>query len=1222
MKLIIVIAILCVCGVILILGITGFFYSPPPSKANQDTLAQSGPTHFKVFHETIENYLLYTCRIQASKIAKAPKDVKRRWNLTKPEIVPKDKTGRNDAVITADRAVLDQKQEKVRGKLRSNFLTLLCGNVRIEGNPDNNLLMTGEELLLDQNHKTVSSNKPVRLSDMDYNRMLITGSAMEGGINFGQVVFKRDVCAFFAGNLFSRPEDTGGDKRISRITCKDKMVLRQFNDSAVINGFLAAFDGLCKSLVGIKPEEQEQAALRCLRYFQGHFREQYIQPSNTELGTKAITEHFGEILPGQDPTGNQIKLMLKALQYLRELSGQISAEEVGMLRKISAMLKSGELNMSLTSKKDVSLVVITFSKDVVAITRSLPGGENLEEVEILSARGLLSEPYIDSWQKCDKLMLFLKQYESQSDSDASASRVMEPMKIEMIGEDRPVVMKAYSPVEQDASASDAGNAVEMRMDSLRQCRRVNIYLEPDPDKEGSPPRQRRIEMLGEVLLQSLRAGGGKDDSSQKLYETCGDKLIWDKKLGYAELTGAEGNPPHISYSNMHIASEDRGTKAPSCVFGRCADRITLHDIDKYRSRVTLHKDVILEMSRAGALPGEPLETLSALDWVEMIFDKRTKTHKTSDSIFGGIEGLDAAGEVRTTGRKGQTSSDLLIYRMGEFENRPSKVLNLYRINGCNREELLRGRTLTKNREWPLESVMNTASSQGLLDSGRADNDKKTKTPATYTINCNEKITYAEFADDITPPRIATVVVFDKNVNLLKQEDGSRDTTRLTADERLTLRFIGKEDGRNSEGRRFRSLNMVSLRAEGGSTVTESKTERDAARIQIAQGDEIFWRRMAGGQASAILDETLISGKGRTTPELRYTVDKPKKQKTGAEQPAEKAIVTEETTLSCSHNGGVITITRRCADGSPEKLIAHKDAHIRQKRRITVNKPDGKKPWENLLQMQADLCIIYMIPDPDERGGSSILLKKIEAFNNVLIGGDAFTAVAQKAIWERFYKDDIKEETRLADTEEETRLIATESGNPNVDIRRLDSNGNPGVTHLTCSGEILLKKVIWDADVNPKYSSQTQATLKKNAQVLHEGFADKRKKAGRENTYISCDTLDIFFLKNPRTAKSSPDNPEEETYRIERIKADGNARYAVYGTRMPTDPFPEKAVLIRDGEGGEIEYRTPGTRNFLGTMRGTMDEERNFIKPARRTEYLSTGAVTESKNVLAPVYDEK
>ncbi len=92
--------------------------------------------------------------------------------------------------------------------------------------------------------------------------------------------------------------------------------------------------------------------------------------------------------------------------------------------------------------------------------------------------------------------------------------------------------------------------------------------------------------------------------------------------------------------------------------------------------------------------------------------------------------------------------------------------------------------------------------------------------------------------------------------------------------------------------------------------------------------------------------------------------------------------------------------------------------------------------------------------------------------------------------------------------------------------------------------------------------------------------------------------------------------------MDRIEARGNARYAVYGTRTPTDPFPEKAVMIRDGEGGYIEYRTPGTRNILGTMRGTTDAKGNYIKPARRTEYFGAGAGTERKNVLAPMYDEK
>ena len=88
----------------------------------------------------------------------------------------------------------------------------------------------------------------------------------------------------------------------------------------------------------------------------------------------------------------------------------------------------------------------------------------------------------------------------------------------------------------------------------------------------------------------------------------------------------------------------------------------MQDLDTNRKLVVLSKNVSLEMSRAGADPGEPLETLYARDWVELTFDKRQIDRKNGrrnaspsdgQDVFGGVQELRAVGKVVTTGRKGR-----------------------------------------------------------------------------------------------------------------------------------------------------------------------------------------------------------------------------------------------------------------------------------------------------------------------------------------------------------------------------------------------------------------------------------------------------------------------------------------------------------------------------------------------------------------------------------------
>ncbi|MFH1551027.1 MAG: hypothetical protein ABIH04_10770, partial [Planctomycetota bacterium] len=1196
----------------------------------------TGLIDFRAYDEQQENLVLYHCKASSARQVPVPDNAKTGtracWELTTPRMFPKDAEGRNTSVITADIAILSQIERTIREERYNSFVADLRNNVRIEGEQKNNLLLTGEGLSYDDALKSAESDVGVRVSDRHERQMILSGNGMKGMVNFKTLTFHRDITAYFAGSQFSvgsrrAPESgtetgDGKEQRITKITCSGPMTLRRFDDIPVLYGFLETFDKF-RATFGSPPLEEKYAA-DCLRFFQRRFAESFIAADDRELAEADIRQFFAQSLPEAgraSPADEQVSLLLDALQKLGALSGDVEIEDVQLLRKMTAMLDGGELNVDRNGN-GVSLLIITFRNDVVAATRQTES-KSLTEIEAEdSARLIFREPFIDSWQKCDRLTILLKQWSKTGPDGKNVLQDPEPEKIEMAGYDQPVLMKSFSPVPEGSNI--------MQLDSIRECRQAHIYLEPDSQKKDSPPKQSRIVLIGDVLVQQFRLPDTKDGEatsavSKHLYEASGAVLIWDRKTGQAELLGRaepqrrdelpvwagvenlREQPPQIGYSSLTAGARSSQGEDHAAVVGRCSDRIEMDDVDETRSRVTLYEDVKLDMSRAGAAAGDPLETLQARNWVELTFDKRRENRGGRETVFGGVESLEAAGEARTCGEKGQTWSDMLTYRVDRFADRPAKILILHRLTPANRDALLRGRISPQGRDWPLRAVMQSDSPPGFLDTDREEKTREENVPGTYTADCNDKITYIEFDDDAASPAEAAVVIFDKDVTLEKQSAGSRDISTLRAKDRVTLRFVAKEP-RRKEGSSL-MLELVSLRADGRAFVSEPRTGTDTTRIQQAEGDIITWRRPppAGpGSASngaAVPEKTVIAGNGFTAPRLRTVTDKPKESKTPI--PSGNLRVTEETILHCTKDGGVITIYQSAGAGSPEKLTAEKDAHTRQTR--AVHGPGGRKPAEEVLHMGAGTLKVFMVPD--ERSKSGVTLKRIEAYDNVLISSRAFTAHSHKAVWERLYE---------ADVIENTYLYATPRGNPRVEMRRRDSNGRSGRTVMTCTQELHLKKVVYDEEVNPKYSSETTAYLTENVNVDHYGFADRKNRALHEDTHLTCDVLEIDFEKNPRTGQSGNSGIGGEIYRIEKMIAKGDAKYMVHGTLEEEHRYPDQRVMLRDGEGGYIEYRTPGTSKVIGRMYGTKDSRGKYIKDARRTEYLYD---SQTRRLLKPIEEK-
>jgi hypothetical protein len=122
-------------------------------------------------------------------------------------------------------------------------------------------------------------------------------------------------------------------------------------------------------------------------------------------------------------------------------------------------------------------------------------------------------------------------------------------------------------------------------------------------------------------------------------------------------------------------------------------------------------------------------------------------------------------------------------------------------------------------------------------------------------------------------------------------------------------------------------------------------------------------------------------------------------------------------------------------------------------------------------------------------------------------------------------------------------------------------------------------------------------------------------------------MTVKFQRNPRTAASAPAGPGGELYRIEKMVAEGNAQYKVFGMLAEGPPAQDKLVLVREGEGGYIEYGTPGMSKVVGRMHGIKDAGGKYIKPARRVEYYDDAMkklaqnLEDEANELPPILEK-
>ena len=511
MKLTMLIIVLCLCGAVLLMAIFGVFANPTEQREDIHYEGIStGWVDFKQYDAVQENKVVFHCKVKSFRQAEVPDEVKddvaARYILAKPWILSKDDNSEDTAEIQAKTAILDRIERTIRDKPHTAFNADMVGDVKIDGKGKNFLKMRGERVSMDNERKTFSSDRLIVISDRQDERMLIRGFGMFGMIDGKGMSFKEDVVAYFAGSNFSGSpqEDNDADirekeeQRTTRITCDGPMQLRRYDDFPAILDFVEALEILRATLA---ENTSEQNLIDALAYYQGMLIRQRLSHNDNEV-LALIESDFAKALPHlkTGPTPETVKQITVALGLLKEISGRIDAEEYAILKRLARDLEdeNNDLNISPDGNGDVSLIIITFNRNVVAVTRAFRFVHISELAKEDDETNLYMEPYIDSWQKCEKLSVYLMRDSGKSDKDGSQG-VIEPVKIEMLGGDKKVYMKSYSPIEKKRADGKTVKLPEKKLNSTRECREAHLMLESESGQNnGGSDKKRNSQITQKV----------------------------------------------------------------------------------------------------------------------------------------------------------------------------------------------------------------------------------------------------------------------------------------------------------------------------------------------------------------------------------------------------------------------------------------------------------------------------------------------------------------------------------------------------------------------------------------------------------------------------------------------------------------------------------------------------------------------------------------------------
>lgn len=1195
MKTKIIFGVVGLCGLVFLLTITGALDAlrntgtdnggdtPGPDKLS------TGRMMYYIYDPNVENKVIFVC--EAARGSEEPMganepaaelDATARFSLEDIVLSPGTLNQSDTAVtIRSDRASLYRHAREEDGGTSYFFHAYLFGGVNLAARSRTPLVLATEEMEYWQEQKRISGDRAVRIRDADGKLFCLTGVGMDGMLDMRNLTVREKPVAYMTGGAFG---DTGGavpasSQDVTRITCLGPVSMRRFERPDSIGAFLTEFEGL--KALGFT----EEALVDFLSELQANMRSEGVRFGDRP-GVMAIAEDVAakqkvsnsERLLGGEGAG----ALLRALQYLSQVSPSIDAADLATLRDIYGKIAGKDIDLSGENGL-VALTLVTFEKNVRAATRPAPADiETIANRDEETNSADFSYPFVDSTQECERMIVYCREEASARKTGGSG---IEPVKVEMLrGPDKPVIIKSFGP--KDAERKELDTVQTANLAEAYTARRT--YTTPS-NEERSRFVQTRLMLTGAVRVQKLERREGQDAGTPAtaIYDASGDKLVWDRETGAGRLVGAAGNRPILTYSTaapMSPSSTADTGDTSSSVEASAAEAIDFYKpVGETTTRVKLSKDVIVE--RFEVSPGKKRhDSLRAADWAEMVFRQDAmKSDAPGGGIFSNLDSMRALGRVDLVTNDGEAWGDFLAHEKRAVADRPAAVTTLYRITDANCKQLT-GEDKFAASDWPLRAVMTGVGGTEFL--GTTARDKSASVLETYTTVCDESIQYMDFTDTAMP---ASGAVFRKNARITKTQTGSATQTTLEAADHVDLDFVKARASGAAEAKK--SLDLLRLYAEGQVHMTEPENKGAQSKLQEAKADRLTWTRLTaeegGGKAA---DRALLEGAGATAPEVRYTVA----EKVDVKKPdgtVETEMQEEQTIVTCSPDTGRITLHALRDAAQREKLednyvLAESGAHVH--RTGATTDASGKRREDAPWDLRAEKVTTYYIPATEKGMGNR--LKKIVAEGNVVAGNDQITATGAHGEWERIYQADIIERTTLT---------AAPGGTAQVRLMGKDKRGRPSDTIITCIEKIIFTRTIYDAVVSPQIAARADAVCTDTVSVERLGFADKDEKLN-DDLYLNCDELRIKFADMLRSDSGGPAGGKLD---VSQMIAIGNARYERHGLLKLEHRYPDERVMLGKGNGGYIEYNKTDTGGALvGVMRGTKNAQDRYVKEAQRWEY--------------------
>ncbi len=1220
MKKIIFFAVLGLLTLVFLLGITGvyslWFGSSSARTEGEDVPEKmtTGRITFALFHPKIENKKIFHGTVSSAAELPLTEDDKetgvvKRYLLDDVLLTPEVVSPDDPAVrIEAGRADLFQ-HARMKGKDEiPYFRSHLRDGVNVEASQRTKLVVSSDEMFYWQDLRAIRADGPVTIRDADSRLLHLTGEEMDGMLDFRNLIVHKSPVAYIVGGAFEREASTHNasePRNVTRITCRGPVTVRRFERPHYIKAFLAELE----TLVSFGPARDEVVQL--LAALQKRMLEEGVKHEDhagiLKLAGEAIEElsvPHGTRLIEQDDGGT----LLRAISYLRYVSPDLNLKDLRLLQELKRKLDEKDLDLG-TNVSTASMTIITFETDVVTATRAAVPELASDLAALADKQDIaddFSPPFVDSVQRCERMVIYCRE-EAGAGRESAAG--MEPIKIELHGGERPVVMESYEP----------RNARRKKLAMFQSAKDAAVYTErrtrvDSSGKERAKLVQKRLVLDGDVYVRRFERQEKPKGELIAAIEARGNRLEWSRNTGEGRLSGTPEERPTLEYSSapaMAPFSSSNGRPASAFTVDASAARsITLFQPrGEGPTRVRLLEDVEIKRYQITSDGKKQRDLLKAADWTDLTFRRSVLQSSEADQgIFSSLESVRALGNVYLNSSNGEAWGDYLVHGKGKENGRDVEITALYKIDEQNREELL-GDEPFVTRNWPLRAVMAGRSGADFLGTLREERGG-TGGFQTYTTVCDGEIRYIHFPEDA---RSAGKAIFLKNVRIRRTESGSPTATTLEAAERVELDFIrvaasGEESDKTATA-------PSKLYAQGKVRLSEPVEKGGTSKRQEALADTLTWVRLdaaaaPGGKAA---DRVALEGTGTIAPEVRYTVTQKVDVKRNG-RVVDTATEEEQTVITCSPDGGRITVFRlqdpaQCEKPEDNYILAEKEAHV-HRTGATINSAGGREadaPWD----VRAKKITTYYIPATEK--GMRARVKKIIADGGVVAGSSRMTATGDRGVWERIYRADIVEHTTL---------YAGPGGAARIRLLSKDRRGRPVDTKMRCADRIIFTRTIYDELVSPKVAATAKAVLINTVRVDHLGHIDKSEKLNQDIT-LTCDRLDIEFSD---ILRQKGRGIEDSRLDIERMIAAGDAKYQVFELLKKDHKYPDHLVLTSEGRGGYIEYNKPGSGSALGRMRGKKNERGEYIEEAFRTVYqydkdtrkrLGRGS-TEHGNVLPPL----